>query len=631
MTPSSSLLSLLLAGSALAHAVAIPWTPLSCPHAGSPFTNCSLPPTTSDVAVTLFYQIESLGSAGGGFSCGNERTSYCARSWTQPESGSAGSCYFLLAAGSSYACTATGGAVNVIDAMYTPLANGTLLAAPLAVSCPGNLTLSATSPGPASCTSVPLDHDVWVTAAWVSMVGSSAFECHYAADDGPAAPLCASAAAASGAGDASSCSFLLAANSALTCVASAGSVAFSSSTGVSFAAPYSGPAHPPAVKGVCPPAVTNKTNDCDCAFTNTAPTSDALVALTASSIDGTFSALHCFIDGVNVCGFGSNSGMEGHEGSCAFLLPAGESYACSMEWGALSYPATSVTVMSRSIFAPPRDDRHANIGKADVAVVLGRGVRAPSPAGNSGRLQRLWAAWRTQYGVAYGDVGEEAARFLHFTQHVAAADAAVTHTRNTLHLDDAGLPTRFNRFADMSRGEWEAVYRGRGGRRQLSHGDDAGNLPPPPPPPAAFDWRSRGVVTPVKDQGQCGSCWAFSTTGALESAWAVAGQPLLPLSEQQLVSCDTITNDGCGGGWPYAAISWVGAHGVATEASYPYASGGGTAPPCNTSAGVTPAPVNATGYRIIPGNTSAGVEDALAAWVAEYGPVSILVDAMTQL
>ena len=70
--------------------------------------------------------------------------------------------------------------------------------------------------------------------------------------------------------------------------------------------------------------------------------------------------------------------------------------------------------------------------------------------------------------------------------------------------------------------------------------------------------------------------------------------------------------------------------GAYTEASYPYVSGGGVAPPCNIS-GATLTPTNVTGWRLVPGNTSTAVETNMAAWLAAYGPVSILVDAMTQV
>ena len=66
--------------------------------------------------------------------------------------------------------------------------------------------------------------------------------------------------------------------------------------------------------------------------------------------------------------------------------------------------------------------------------------------------------------------------------------------------------------------------------------------------PASVDWRTKGAVNPVKNQGQCGSCWAFSATAAVEGAYAIKTGNLLSLSEQQLVDCDT-QSQGCNGGW----------------------------------------------------------------------------------
>merc|ERR1719231_1521398 len=87
----------------------------------------------------------------------------------------------------------------------------------------------------------------------------------------------------------------------------------------------------------------------------------------------------------------------------------------------------------------------------------------------------------------------------------------------------------------------------------------------------SVDWVERGAVTPVKNQGSCGSCWAFATTGAMEGAFQIAGNPLTAFSEQQLVSCDT-GDDGCDGGLSIWALNWIAKNGLCTEASYPYSS-----------------------------------------------------------
>jgi len=179
-----------------------------------------------------------------------------------------------------------------------------------------------------------------------------------------------------------------------------------------------------------------------------------------------------------------------------------------------------------------------------------------------------------------------------------------------------------NKFADMTNAEFVKTMNGydmsmKGQREQHRHEfvrNPNVNLPD------TVDWRTQGYVTEVKDQGQCGSCWAFSTTGSLEGQHFKQTGKLVSLSEQNLVDCSgSYGNQGCNGGLMDQAFEYIKDNkGVDTETSYPYEA-------VDDKCRFTTANVGATdtGFTDIKSKDESALQEA----VATVGPISVAIDA----
>ena len=229
-----------------------------------------------------------------------------------------------------------------------------------------------------------------------------------------------------------------------------------------------------------------------------------------------------------------------------------------------------------------------------------------------------FAEFKLKYGKQYSDSGEEIRRKSLFIQAKEYIDKHNSNPKRTYSL-------KINKFSDMDSTEFSQTRKGyRSSPLSMKHGlkDHVKTYKPTTTVdvlPSMVDWREKGVVTEVKDQGQCGSCWAFSTTGTLEGQHAIATGELVSLSEQQLLDCSTL-NNGCDGGKVDSALSDIEEiGGIATDDEYPYLSF--VEYKCRFNESTVAA--TCTGYKRI---ESMNCDDLKVA-VATVGPISVAMDA----
>ncbi len=227
-----------------------------------------------------------------------------------------------------------------------------------------------------------------------------------------------------------------------------------------------------------------------------------------------------------------------------------------------------------------------------------------------------WLQWKKEHNKVYASFEEEMTRLEAWSTNADALKARKTGWE------------RLNEFADQAPAEFNKRngYRSELAQERINPVHKMSGTAPPP----SVDWRTKGLVAEVKNQGQCGSCWAFSTVASLEGQHAKKTGKLVSLSEQNLVDCvkgiklanetDTCCN-GCNGGLMDDAFEYLKEKqngGIDTEAAYPYKGRDGTCSFATSSVGAT-----ISSFVDVP----AGDEDALLDAVATVGPISVAVDA----
>ncbi|GAB2303198.1 hypothetical protein Dimus_037195 [Dionaea muscipula] len=227
-------------------------------------------------------------------------------------------------------------------------------------------------------------------------------------------------------------------------------------------------------------------------------------------------------------------------------------------------------------------------------------------------VREMHEQWMSQYGRVYKDDAEKEERFKIFKQNLEFIESS-----NKL---NKGYTLGLNAFSDLTNEEFRASHNGY--KRPLKK-QASSNLRPSPfnftDVPATVDWTAAGAVTPVKDQGQCGCCWAFSAVAAIEGMSYIKNGALPDCSEQQIVDCDTGGNDaGCNGGTPDGAFEYVRSYGgIESEDAYPYTGSQGS---CNAAA--NPIIASITGFQDVPANNEEALQQAVASQ-----PVSVAIDA----
>ncbi|CAN0922396.1 Cysteine proteinase RD21A [Linum grandiflorum] len=230
-------------------------------------------------------------------------------------------------------------------------------------------------------------------------------------------------------------------------------------------------------------------------------------------------------------------------------------------------------------------------------------------------VMTIYEDWLAKHAKSYNALGEKETRFQIFKDNLQFIDH-----HNSLNLTyTVGL----NKFADLTNDEYRSKHLGvRGGQRKLkeSKPSDRYSLRVGDSLPESIDWRKKGAVAAVKDQGSCGSCWAFSTVASVEGINQIVTGDLITLSEQELVDCDTGYNEGCNGGlMDYAFEFIIKNGGIDSDDDYPYTGYDGR---CDSYRKNNAKVVSIENYEDVPINDESALQKAVA-----NQPIAVAIEA----
>merc|ERR1712028_168718 len=219
-------------------------------------------------------------------------------------------------------------------------------------------------------------------------------------------------------------------------------------------------------------------------------------------------------------------------------------------------------------------ETHPSNMRLTIALLCLAAVAYSAPLGNS-EMTEMFSAFKSEFNKVYETETELLQRYEMFTKNVN-----IINNHNENEAASAGYTMAINQFTDWTTQEFSAylTYNGTAKKHDRIVLLDETLA-------TSVDWTTKGAVTPVKNQAQCGSCWAFSTTGSAEGALAIAAglgaNSLVSLSEQELVDCaGSFGNQGCNGGLMDDGFKFLEADGDSTESDYAYTGVSGT---CSSS------------------------------------------------